>query len=1109
MISRVVVSLIIFVINLSFADGWQCHRNVKNSKLIGGLKADFRFSLDAIVDSRIDFDYGRSQEKKVKSTADAKQMEAIVSAKCSTLVVAGAGSGKTRVLSSRLAHLLSQGSCSPSEVLILSFTNEAANHLRARTERLLNGSVATASGVWCDTFHGLCSKILGDHMASLSLRKDFVIADEGDQLRIITNIIEEKGASTPHRSTALNILKEIRQWKEQGLGYLGVRKKSLKTTAAITAYDIYPEYQKRLRAVSALDLGDLLLYTLRLFREDPKVLTHWRDKLRHILVDEFQDVSPAQYDILRLLSTGPYITTTTSQNTPSDDSIQISDSILSTKSSNMPSTTSSTPSSSLSTDKTIDRLIQFKETLTSFALGQQSQSSSSSSPKSTTSSRRVVNVFCVGDDDQTIYAWRGAHVDLMRKFRFDFPDAEVLRFDTTYRIPETICRAASSLLSGITDRIPKTLNSLSEYAIGTGSGGDSFADSLHSKSTTTTEVKLEVPVPVSSSSSSSLLSPLKSACGAVLGFASKLITRASLEVRQAATEKIELAWLSAYLASRTTSSPSSPSTPPLSSSSSSTSDNTNNIGLIPISPKTLSRYSVAVLARSRSDVKKITTELKRRNVPFRTRGYATWVMPASGASPLNLLRLLASPSHDLAFQSALDNDIILSVLGTSKGLSIKNVLPIIRECATSRSLSLMDATRECILQKKLPEPYSKALTLFIQKYDAWSADVNRYFKRGDSARKVVYDVLRSAYNLRWNEPCISAAADDISRSAEAFDSFEKFMSAIRLEGDYIIEDTLSSPEEMELVDGYICEEIDTELDDTDMPDMRAYRAAASATANNELLLQNQTIKQGNAIGSGNGVVPVNVWVMTMHAAKGIEFDEVLLPFWTESKMGKTSPEERRVAYVSLTRARERVMISYSADGSSNSNGNINSRSTPAGISPFLEKLMQEDKSIQVQYINEDDIAKMVAVAVTADVPSNLTITSATATTIVKPATKKRTKTQTKSTSTTPELKTKTKSKSKPKPSKEIIQFENIAKNLNSFDINELLGGSIISRLNMKFNKGDMKILFKAALAMRGFARGRIPVQSDGIRNEYDLEKGTKPLSDCSLPELASHLMTLL
>jgi DNA helicase-2/ATP-dependent DNA helicase PcrA len=224
------------------------------------------------------------------------------------LVVAGPGSGKTRVLSARLAFLLQNGYCSPKEILVLSFTNSAADNLCAKASAMISalGTAATTTGVYCDTFHGFCSSVIRTHYSVLTrsqARTNLIIADDDDQMRIMVELLQSKGMPGG-KSKASEILRQIRYWKELGLGYLGVRPKSLTKHTEKIAYELYPEYQARLKMLSALDFGDLLLNTLRLFRQNPAVLESYRNRFKHILVDEFQDVTPAQYDILRMLVLG-------------------------------------------------------------------------------------------------------------------------------------------------------------------------------------------------------------------------------------------------------------------------------------------------------------------------------------------------------------------------------------------------------------------------------------------------------------------------------------------------------------------------------------------------------------------------------------------------------------------------------------------------------------------------------------------------------------------------------------------------------------------------------------------------------------------------------------
>ena len=179
-----------------------------------------------------------------KSGPSLSQRNAIISDDESLMVIAGPGSGKTRVLSARMAHLLEAGICTGHEILVLSHTNNAANNIKTRTNRLLENSLASTHGVTCNTFHSLCASILRQYISIMSNRQDLLIADDADQMNIMMSLLETRGLPTSY-STASNILRQIRYWKELGLGYLGVRKKSLKSWTEQRAYDLYPEYQAK------------------------------------------------------------------------------------------------------------------------------------------------------------------------------------------------------------------------------------------------------------------------------------------------------------------------------------------------------------------------------------------------------------------------------------------------------------------------------------------------------------------------------------------------------------------------------------------------------------------------------------------------------------------------------------------------------------------------------------------------------------------------------------------------------------------------------------------------------------------------------------------------
>jgi DNA helicase-2/ATP-dependent DNA helicase PcrA len=230
------------------------------------------------------------------------QRDAIISTDPAIMVVAGPGSGKTRVMAARLAYILQSGLGAPAECLVITFTKSAALNLLKKTREICQKSTI---GVSCNTFHSFCYAVIQENLDLVmgNSKKGFTVAKDEDQEKMIMSLMEAKGWN-PGLPEVKNILEKIRFWKELGLGYSGIRKNSLLTHNEKRAYDLFPSYQSKLKSLSALDFGDLLLNTLQLFRQHPEVLDRYRSRFKHVLVDEFQDVSPAQYDILRMLVLG-------------------------------------------------------------------------------------------------------------------------------------------------------------------------------------------------------------------------------------------------------------------------------------------------------------------------------------------------------------------------------------------------------------------------------------------------------------------------------------------------------------------------------------------------------------------------------------------------------------------------------------------------------------------------------------------------------------------------------------------------------------------------------------------------------------------------------------
>ncbi len=290
------------------------------------------------------------------------------------LVLAGAGTGKTRVLTTRISHILAQGRAFPSQILAVTFTNKAAREMKERVSHLVGGAVEGMP--WLGTFHSIGVKILRRHAELIDLKSGFTILDTDDQIRLLKQVIEAEHLDKD-RWPARQLAGMIDGWKNKGLTPDKVPAGEAFAFGNGKGGKLYAAYQKRLKELNACDFGDLLLECLRLFREHPDVLAEYQKRFRFILVDEYQDTNVAQYLWLRLLAKRP-----------------------------------------------------------------------DGSPP---------NVCCVGDDDQSIYGWRGAEVDNILRFDKDFPGAKVIRLERNYRSTGHILAAASGLIAKNAARLGKTL----------------------------------------------------------------------------------------------------------------------------------------------------------------------------------------------------------------------------------------------------------------------------------------------------------------------------------------------------------------------------------------------------------------------------------------------------------------------------------------------------------------------------------------------------------------------------------------------------------------------------------------------------------------------------
>ena len=302
---------------------------------------------------------------------NAEQRAAVETVDGPLLVLAGAGTGKTRVLTTRFAHILLTGRAFPNQVLAVTFTNKAAREMRERVGAILG---RPAEGLWLGTFHALCARMLRRHADLVGLQSNFTILDTDDQLRVLKQIMEGYKID-PKRWAPPALMAVIQRWKDRGLAPTRITAAEDTDFANGRAREIYAAYQTRLAQLNTADFGDLMLHMTEIMRAHPEVLAQYHRAFRYILVDEYQDTNLVQYLWLRLLA------------------------------------------------------------------------------------QEHKNICCVGDDDQSIYSWRGAEVENILRFEKDFPGAKTVRLESNYRSTAPILAAASGLIAHNEDRLGKTLRS--------------------------------------------------------------------------------------------------------------------------------------------------------------------------------------------------------------------------------------------------------------------------------------------------------------------------------------------------------------------------------------------------------------------------------------------------------------------------------------------------------------------------------------------------------------------------------------------------------------------------------------------------------------------------
>lgn len=304
----------------------------------------------------------------LKSLLNKEQYEAATTINGQVLILAGAGSGKTRVITHRIAYMI-QKEIKPYNILAITFTNKAAGEMRERVKSLV-GEVA--NNMWISTFHSSCVRILRKEIDKLGYSKDFTIYDSSDQKTLIKIVMKELNISDK-QITDQEILGTIRKAKDNIQSSSSFKKENEDNFRKNKIADAYVLYQKKLKENNALDFDDLIVKTVELFRKNPDVLEFYQDKFKYIMIDEYQDTNKAQYEFVKLLAA------------------------------------------------------------------------------------KYKNICVVGDDDQCIYAWRGADIRNILDFEKDYPEAKVIKLEQNYRSKGNILEAANKVIKNNTERKFKIL----------------------------------------------------------------------------------------------------------------------------------------------------------------------------------------------------------------------------------------------------------------------------------------------------------------------------------------------------------------------------------------------------------------------------------------------------------------------------------------------------------------------------------------------------------------------------------------------------------------------------------------------------------------------------
>ncbi|MFC5739602.1 ATP-dependent helicase [Sinirhodobacter huangdaonensis] len=620
------------------------------------------------------------------------------------LMLAGAGTGKTKALTTRIAHLIHSGRCRPNEILAVTFTNKAAREMKERVGRLLGGAIEGMP--WLGTFHSVCVKLLRRHAELVGLKSNFTILDTDDQIRLLKQLILAANMDEK-RWPARQLAGIIDGWKNRAL--TPERVKGAETAAFNNrGSELYAAYQDRLRTLNAVDFGDLLLHMVTIFQTHADILAQYQRWFRYILVDEYQDTNVAQYLWLRLLAQGHR------------------------------------------------------------------------------------NICCVGDDDQSIYGWRGAEVGNILRFEKDFPGAVVIRLEQNYRSTEHILAAASRLIAANEGRLGKTLWTEAK-------GGEKV----------------------------------------------RLIGHWDGEE--------EARWIGEEIEAIAA-------------------------GRRPVGPVRLSDQ--AILVRASHQMRAFEDRFLTIGLPYRVIGGPRFYERLEIRDAMAYFRLAVSPDDDLAFERIINTP--------KRGLGEKAQARI-QVLARETGLGLFDAARRLVAAGEIGGKAGGQLRLFVENVARWNAEIRAASPATATSPAEDDDAL-----IELDEAAVPPANDH---------SHIRLVERILEESGYVAmwqnDKTPEAPGRLE--------------------NLKELVKALEQFENLQGFLEHVALIMDNDSAEGEDKVSI----MTLHAAKGLEFPVVFLPGWedglfpSQRAMDETGQkgleEERRLAYVGITRAERLCTISFAGN----------------------------------------------------------------------------------------------------------------------------------------------------------------------------------------------------